>query len=196
MIKLLKDFSKNILDIQSLDITTENILESLAELLEMIKNLKVCKESNEIQVDTMNKQIVELNSIIDSLKIDYGVLKDQNDVLKEEKNGYSNTNKENAIKIKELKITKDNELNLRVLYEELQHEQEKLNKQIENLTNSIKDKDNNIESLNKTLNEYNELIKKSDHMCDTKDKELTKFKSEFETLKNKNEEYAVEVKNM
>jgi len=56
--------------------------------------------------------------------------------------------------------------------------------------------DNNIESLNKTLNEYNELIKKSDHMCDTKDKELTKFKSEFETLKNKNEEYAVEVKNM
>jgi len=33
-------------------------------------------------------------------------------------------------------------------------------------------------------------------MCDTKDKELTKFKSEFETLKNKNEEYAVEVKNM
>ena len=67
----------------------------------------------------MNKQINDLNSMISSLKIDYGVLKDQNDVLIEEKNGYSNTNKENEIKIKELKINKDNELNLRVINEEL-----------------------------------------------------------------------------
>lgn len=48
--------------------------------------------------------------------------------------------------------------------EELKHEQDRLNNQIERLNDLIKDKECNIESLNKTLNEYNELIKKSDQM--------------------------------
>jgi len=48
--------------------------------------------------------------------------------------------------------------------EELKHEQERLNKQIESMDNLIKEKESNIESLNKTLNEYNELIQKSDQM--------------------------------
>lgn len=39
---------------KNFDISTENILESLAELLEMIKDLKVYKESNENQVETLN----------------------------------------------------------------------------------------------------------------------------------------------
>lgn len=62
---------------KNFDISTENILESLAELLEMIKDLKVYKESNEKQVKTLNKQIIDLNFIIYRLKIDYGVFKDQ-----------------------------------------------------------------------------------------------------------------------
>jgi peptidoglycan hydrolase CwlO-like protein len=149
---------------KNFDISTENILESLAELLEMIKDLKVYKESNENQVETLNKQITEQNSIIDSLKIDYSVLKDQNSILQSEKNEYSNKNKVDQVKLKDLKQIKDDELNLRVMNEELNHEQDKLLKLIENLTKEMQEKANNIESLNKSLNEQEELLKKTELM--------------------------------
>jgi len=135
----LKDFSKNILGMENLNISTENILDSLAELLEVFKELHNYKLDNLNQIDTLNKHITEKNSIIESLRIDYGVLKDEQTSLLAEKSDYLNKNKDNEIKLKDLKQIKDEELNLRVKNEELNIEIDKLTKNAESINNNLKD---------------------------------------------------------
>lgn len=54
----------------SLEISTENILDSLAELLSVFKELHLYKIDNVNQVESLNKHIMEKNTIIESLTID------------------------------------------------------------------------------------------------------------------------------
>lgn len=170
----------------SLDISTENILDSLAELLEVFKELHNYKQDNLNQIETLNKHITEKNSIIESLRIDYGVLKDEQTSLLAEKSDYSNKNKDNEIKLKDLKQIKDEELNLRVKNEELHIEIDKLTKYAESLNTNLKEQEEKNKELNISLSEKCELLKKSDTMYQSKESELNKLIQEFDLLKTKN----------
>lgn len=170
----------------SLDISTENILDSLAELLEIFKELHNYKQDNLNQVETLNQHITEKNSIIESLRIDYGVLKDEQTSLLAEKSDYSNKNKDNEIKLKDLKQIKDEELNLRVKNEELHIDFDKLTKYAESLNTNLKEQEEKNKELNISLSEKCELLKKSDTMYQSKESELNKLIQEFDLLKTKN----------
>jgi len=103
-----------------MDISTDNIQDSLAELCSLFKELYLYKESNLNQVDTLNNKISEQNNVILNLNLTQGVLKDDNLALEADKADNLTRDAENKLKLKELQQQKDGELNLRVVNEELQ----------------------------------------------------------------------------
>jgi len=57
-------------------------------------------------------------------------------------------------------------------------------------------KDEKVEDLNKSLADNLSLLKETERLFENKDNEFNKLKSQFESLKSKNEEYAVKVTDM